>query len=185
MANRMEEPKFLRILVYILANYLRSPKPSKQFLHNTTNKPWWCTFIPCIFQLSSQMVDYRCCHILNTPETKVPVHLCLWSLQNAQQREDKSDHPPPTSSISQQQGWLCVWRQARRDTGKAVTVINVLPPECDINICMQCVHNIRYLCTTLINTMFDSSFPKALNELEEHAMRQFLALLWKKEISLY
>lgn len=58
-----------------------------------------------------------------------------------------------------------------------MTVINVLPPECDINICVQCVHNVRYLCTTLINTMFDSSFPKALNELEEHAMRQFLALL--------
>lgn len=106
------------------------------------------------------------------PKPKVPVHLCLWSVQNAQQCEDKCGHPPPTSSISQKQGWLCVWRQARRETGKTVTVINVLPPECDINVCMQCVHNVSYLCTTLINTMFDSSFTKPVSELEEHAMRQ-------------
>lgn len=33
---------------------------------------WWCCFVPCIFQLSSQMVDYCCCHILNTPKTKSP-----------------------------------------------------------------------------------------------------------------
>lgn len=58
-----------------------------------------------------------------------------------------------------------------------MTVINVLPPECDINVCMQRAHDIRYLCTTLINTMFDSTFTKPLNELEEHAMRQFLVLL--------
>lgn len=53
-----------------------------------------------------------------------------------------------------------------------MTVINVLQPECDINICMQGVHNIRYLCTTLINTLFDSSFTKPLNDLEELAMKQ-------------
>lgn len=92
--NRMGGPKLLRIPVYNLANYLNSPKPNKQFPHNTTYRLWWCSFIPCIFQLSSQKVHYCCHQILNTPETKVPVHLCLWSLQNAEQGEDKPDHPP-------------------------------------------------------------------------------------------
>lgn len=50
-----------------------------------------------------------------------------------------------------------------------MTVTNALQPECDINICMQGVHNIRYLCTTLISTMFDSSFTKLLSVLGELA----------------
>lgn len=117
------------------------------------------------------------------PKPKVPVHFHPWSLQNAQRREDKCGPPPPTSSISQEQGWLCVWRQARRETGKVVTVINVLPPECDINVCMQYVHSARYLCTTPINTMFDSSFTKPLNEQEEHAMRQSFYFYCEKKRS--
>lgn len=93
-----------------------------------------------------------------------------------------SDFTLPTSSITREQGWLCAWRHIKRETGKEVTVINVLQPECDINICMQCVHNGRHLCPTLINTTSNSSFTKPPNDLEEFATKQTLTLefYWKK-----
>lgn len=60
--------------------------------------------------------------------------------------------------------------QKERKERKDVTVINVLQPECDINVCMWYVYNIRYLCTTLINTTFNSKVSEKHLDLEGLAM---------------
>jgi len=60
--------------------------------------------------------------------------------------------------------------QKARKERKDVTVINVLQPECDINQSMWYDYNIRYLCTTLINTMFNSKVSEKHLDLEGRAM---------------
>lgn len=172
IVNRIEGPQFVRITLYVLQDYLRSPKTNKLPQHHQQTL---VVFLHTMCYSTAIPNGWITIAAIYPPTQKSAGYIATWGWRVL------PDFTRPISSISREQGWLCVWSHAKRETGKELTVTNVLQPECDVNICMQCVHNIRYLCTTLINTMLDSSFTKPVNDLEELAMKDSLVLLRKKK----
>lgn len=88
VVNRIEGPQFLRISLYVLQEYLRSPKINKQLpqhhkqtLVDFLHAMYFSTAIPNVGLLSLPRT--------NQPRNWSPCAQSLWSLQAAQQPEDK------------------------------------------------------------------------------------------------
>ena len=117
MVNRTEGLWFLRTPLYVLQDYLRSPKTNKQlpqhhqqtlvaFLHTM----YFSTAIPNGGLLS---LPYT-----HQPRSWSPCAQSLWSLQAAQQHEDEGCYltfPYPTNLPGAGLIMCLVWRHAKRD----------------------------------------------------------------------
>lgn len=161
-----------RRALYFL-HYVRLPKANKK-LPPTPTYPGGVALYYVFLSCHSKL-DYCHCHIPTNPETEVPVHRVSEVCRlHSNKRTKGAIWLYPTYLIHQPGAGLvmCLETYKKRD-GERADSYKCLQPECDINVCVQCVH-IRYLCTTLINTMFDSSFTKPLSDVEELAMKQTL-----------
>lgn len=73
VVNRIEGPQFLRISVYVLQEYLRSPKINKQLPQH--HKQTLVDFLHAMyFSAAVPNVGYCHCQVPANPETEVPVH---------------------------------------------------------------------------------------------------------------